>query len=298
MLRLKASKSEMGEAWMLKAAGQSYEAIPVTIHVYGELDNLPANAEAALWMTKYNPYTKLFDFLTEFACYLAYQFDMPADAEDVREAALAAINRMPYNPGYALGWSKQQTINYLVGLIEHIPAQEIIGRGAELQDDAGDFVARDLNELFIRVRMNDEYNSGSYTGVCYFRIGSTYKNWTNQIWMFVHDHPAIKTVVVERDAESDGQESGASSRNVMINNMSRDEFLSTDRLPFLGAKHLGTGISSTCYYIIKSGKYSDLEQVRANASRVLTIYNQLRQEEVAQNYKQIEAPWATTPQNR
>lgn len=287
----------LGEAWMLKAKGQGYEAIPVRIHVYGEIGDLDSNAEAALWMLKYNPYDKLTEFLKKYVGKLAGDnILITTDETEFRDKLRNCLTNLPFNLGKTVGWSKQETAEFLLNLVKDIPVLDLYDLGDELDDNSGDFVCRDLNETFIRVRMNDEYNAGAYTGVCYFRIGSTGKNWLNQIWAFVYDHGKIKTVVVERDAESDG-DAGTNHRNVMIKDMDRDEFLSADRLPFLGSKH-GDGISKTCYDILSKGKYSDLDCVRANSSRINKIYESLRRSEISLNYKNIEAHWATKPMNR
>lgn len=298
MLRINTAKGNaMGEAWMLKAKGQGYEAIPVTVHIYGELGSLDANAEAALWMLKYNPYEKLVDFLRAFVGYTACnEVAYTEDKEEFMNRLRSVLNSLPYNLGESLKWSKEDTTNYLISLVKDMSVGDIYDMGDQVDDHSGDFVAKDLNELFIRVRMNDEYNAGTYNGVCYFRIGSTARDWTNQIWAFVHDHSKIKKVVVERDSESDGKE-GTNKRNVYINNMDRNEFLSADRLPCMASKH-ADGISKTCFDILRKGKYSDLNSVKANASRIQTICESLRREHIKLNCTTIVAPWATTPNNR
>lgn len=296
MIRINASNL-MGDAWMLKAKGQSYEAIPVKIHVYGELGNLDANAEAAIWMLKYDPYDKLAVFLCAYVGYLACnEIGYTDDDEEFRSRLKIYLNSLPYNLGEVVGWSKEETTAYLMDLVSDLSVNEIYDMGDTVNDDSGDFVARDLNEDFIRVRMNDEYNAGAYNGVCYFRIGSTFKNWVNQIWAFVYDHGKIKKVVVERDAESDGDVSG-DRRDVYINNMSREEFLSSDRLPFLGSRATD-GLSKACYDILREGRYSDLDRVRANADRALKVCQALRREHIKLNCKTIKAPWSTKPKNR
>lgn len=298
MLKINTEKGNpMGDAWMLKAKGQGYEAIPVTIHIYGEIGNLDANAEAALWMLKYNPYDKLVDFLRAFVGYLACnEVAYTQDKEEFMNRLKSALNRLPYNLGESLKWSKENTTNYLISLVKDMSVGDIYDMGDQVDDNSGDFVAKDLNELFIRVRMNDEYHAGAYNGVCYFRIGSTSRDWTNQIWAFVYDHGKIKKVVVERDAESDGTE-GTDRRDVYINNMDRDEFLSAERLPCMASKH-ADGISKTCFDIISKGKYSDLDSVKANASRIQSVCDSLRREHIKLNCKTIVAPWATKPLNR
>ena len=298
MIRITTSRnSPLGEACMLKAKGSSYEAIPVTIHPYGELGNLDANAAVALWMSKYNPYPELTEFLKAYTCHAAvehamYTYDVRKVKDDIRKY----LEALPYNLGASVNLSKTQTAKTLLELLEGMSVDDIYDLGDTVDEHSGDFVAKDLNEIFIRVRMNDEYNAGTYNGVCYFRIGSTYKNWTNQIWAFVHDHKDIKKVVVERDAESDG-ELVSNTRNVMIDNMDRDEFLSTDHLPFLGSRK-AAGITGVCYDIISTGKYSDLRRIRANATRVEQVCKGLRYENISRNYKKINASWATQPQNR
>lgn len=304
MLRLntaKTEKTELGVAWMLKAKGQSYEAIPTKIHVYGEIGDLDSNAEAAIWMLKYNPYDKLTTFLKKYVSNLAnneirFTDVLTEDRAVFDEKLEAVIINLPFNLGQDVGWSKKETADFLVNLVKDIPVLDLYELGDEVDDHTGDFVCKDLNQTFIRVRMNDEYNAGAYNGTCYFRIGSTGKNWINQIWMFVHDHSEIKTVVVERDAESDGAE-GTNHRNVMVDRMPREQFLSEEGVPFLGAK-VAEGISRTCYDILKEGLYSDLDKVKANSSRVHNICTKLRDEEIRLNYKNMVAPWATKPRNR
>ena len=301
MIKLNTEKTELGVAWMLKAKGQKYEAIPVKIHVYGELGDLDSNAEAAIWMLKYNPYDKLTVFLKKYVSNLAnneirFTDALTKDRAVCDEKLKSAILNLPFNLGQDVGWSKKETADFLVNLVKDIPVLDLYELGDDVDDHTGDFVCKDLNQTFIRVRMNDEYNAGTYNGTCYFRIGSTGKNWINQIWMFVHDHTEVKTVVVERDAESDGAE-GTNRRNVMVDRMSRDQFLSEEGVPFLGAK-VADGISKTCYDMLKKGLFSDLDAVKANSSRISGICDRLRDVEIRLNYKNIEAPWATKPRNR
>lgn len=296
MLRLNTAKDSMGVAWMLKYDGT---AIPCKIHIYGALGDIDANLEAALWMTKYNPYDKLNEFIKAYVCYTALnEVPYTEDREQFNKGLLTALQNLPFNPGKPLGMDKATTVQYLYELVEDMSINEIYDLGDTIDDNSGDFVCRDLNETFIRVRMNDEYNASSYNGVGYFRIGSTYKDWTNPIYVFVADHPRIKTIVVERDAESDGEET-SNQRRVMINNMPREEFLEAEKLPFLGSKNV-TGINGHMYKLLASmgSKYSDIFNIKANSERLDSIYNKLRIENLNSNYKKVVAPWATKPYNR
>ena len=296
MIKVKLNSSEMGVAWMLKYDGT---AIPVTVHVYGAIGDLDANLEAALWMTKYNNYDKLTEFITAYVCYLAVnEVPYTADREQFNNNLINVLKSLPFNPGKVLSIEKNTIMQQLFDLVKDMTIDEIYDLGETVNDNSGDFVAKDLNETFIRVRMNNEYNASSYNGVGYFRIGSTYKDWTTPIYLFVADNPKIKTIVVERDAESDGEE-GSGQRRVMVNNMSREEFLSAERLPFLGSRNV-TGINGTMYKLLASmnSKYSDIFTIKANAERLDTIYNKLRLENLNSNYKRINAPWATKPMNR
>lgn len=296
MIKIKLNSSDMGVAWMLKYDGT---AIPVKIHVYGAVGDLDANLEAALWMKKYNNYDKLDEFIRSYVCYLAVN-EVPYTPDDsaFRTDLMNVLSALPFNPGAPVNMQKSDVAKLLYESVADMTVDEIYDLGETVNDNTGDFVAKDLNETFIRVRMNDEYNASSYNGVGYFRIGSTYKDWTNPIYLFVADNPKIKTIVVERDAESDGEE-GSDQRRVMINNMSREEFLSAERLPFLGSRNV-TGINGTMYKLLANmnSKYSDIFNIRANAERLDTIYNKLRLENLNSNYKRINAPWATKPMNR
>ncbi len=296
MIKVKLNSSDMGVAWMLKYDGT---AIPVKIHVYGAVGDLDANLEAAIWMKKYNNYDKLDEFIRSYVSYLAVN-EVPYTSDDsaFRTDLMNVLSALPFNPGAPVNMQKYDVAKMLYEYVADMTVDEIYDLGETVNDNSGDFVAKDLNETFIRVRMNNEYNASSYNGVGYFRIGSTYKNWTNPIYMFVADNPKIKTIVVERDAESDGEE-GSGQRRVMINNMSREEFLSAERLPFLGSRNV-TGINCTMYKLLANmnSKYSDIFNIRANTERLDTIYNKLRLENLNSNYKRINAPWATKPMNR
>lgn len=297
MIKLKAARETdfMGVAWML---GYDGTAIPVKIHIYGAIGVLDSNVEAAIWMLKYSPYDRLNSFLRSYVGYLANdEVPYTDDKDELIKALRTVLISLPYSLGKVVGWTKEQTADFLLGLVKNDSADDIYELGDNVDDHTGDFVCRDLNETFIRVRMNDEYNAASYNGVCYFRIGSTYKDWTNPIYMFVHKHKNIHTIVVERDAESDGNEA-SNTRNVMINNMSREKFLSATKLPFLGSRHTEGGIFASCYSIISKGNYTDLGRIKANASRIARVCDKLRAENIATNYKTIVAPWASRPNNR
>lgn len=287
-------KNGMGVAWML---GRNGKAIPVKIHVYGALGDLDSNVEAALWMLANAPYPKLRTFLKQYVGYMALnEVPWTDDEAAFKEKLKKVLLDLPYNPGKQAGLSKEDTVDFLMSLVDKMSVDEIYDLGESVNDNTGDFVCKDLNETFIRVRMGGEYNTDRLTGDTYFRIGSTYKDWTDAIYMFVHDHPNAKTIFVERDAESDGKE-GLNTRDVMINGMPREEFLSAEKLPFLGSRH-NSGILGTVYSIISKGNYSDLDCVRANSSRIADMCQKLKVENLSCNYKTIEAPWADKPRNR
>lgn len=296
MLKLNAQtmqKNGMGVAWMLAHNGKE---IPVQVHVYGAIGELDENAAAAIWMIKYAPYDKLVPFLKQFVAYTAVNQVPYTDNRDQFNADLAKELSSGGNLGKQVGWSKEQTADYLLGLVKDMSIDEIYDLGDTVTEHTGDFVAKDLNETFIRVRMGGEYDTDKLTGDTFFRIGSTYKDWTNAIYMFVHEHKNVTKIYVERDAESDGKTS-LTERDVMINGMSREEFLSAEKLPFLGSRH-DDGIMATIYKVISNGNYSDLAQVKANSSRVARLCDKLRMENISCNYKTIQAPWASKPKNR
>lgn len=296
MLKLNTQKVErngMGVAWMLARNGQ---AIPVKIHIYGAIDDLEENAAAAIWMLKYAPYDKLNVFLKQFTCWVAAnEVHYTTDEEEFKKSLKTRL-MSGANLGATVGWTKEEAADYLMGLVEGMSIDDIYDLGETVDYDAGNFVARDLNETFIRVRMGGEYNTDVLTGDTFFRIGSTYKDWTDAIYMFVADHKNVSHIFVERDAESDGKES-LTERDVMINNMPREEFLRAEKLPFLGSRHT-EGVLGTISNIIKDGNYSDLGKIKINAERLDNLYNKLKMEDISSNYKTIQAPWASKPKNR
>ena len=299
MIKVKLNSSELGVAWMLKYDGT---AVPCKIHIYGALGDLNANLEAALWMKKYNDYDKLDQFIKEYVCYTAVN-KVPYTPDDsaFRTDLMNVLSALPFNPGAPINMQKSDVAKMLYNAVSDMTVDEIYDLGENVDEHSGDFVCNDLNETFIRVRMNDEYNASSYNGVGYFRIGSTNKNWTNPIYMFVADHNAIKTIVVERDAESDDKMAATDERDVMINNMPREEFLAAERLPFLGARD-EAGIYGAINKVLSAmdSKYSDIFSLRANSKRLNTAYFKTRAGNLnsSTDFKTIKAPWATKPMNR
>lgn len=294
MIKLNAD-GEMGKAWML---GQDGKAIPCTIHIYGMLGDLDMNVEAGIWMMKYHPEDKIKAFLQDYVGFKAVNFAKPSDdPEEFKENIRNSLLAVGGNPGKPVGMSKEETADYLMSLAEEVPMDELLERGKQVKRRSGDFVARDLNEAFIRVRSGNEYNAADYNGVFYFRIGSTYKNWTDVIWKYVYDHPRIKTIVVERDMESDDVDVDTAKRNVLINNMSREEFLSAERLPFLGSRYV-SGMAKAAYKILQTGVFSDLDSLPINSERLIALTAALKRDNIEQNYTEIDAPWADVPRNR
>lgn len=250
MIRLNtAVQAGLGKAWMLRAVGTSYEAIPVGTHVFGEEDEPASNAEAAYWLLRYVPSApsgELKEFLKTFICgYLCRHLDWESIEDgslNFDQAAHQVLDvwSRSYNWRFGLDDSPEEIISYLLDLIDDLSLEEIKKRTSKLRRDSGDFVAEYLDENFIRVRMNDAYQpTGGREGVGYFRIASKSKNWLNQIWSFVHDHREIQVVVVSREeGSSDFVFPPVATSRVYIDNMRREEFLSADHLPFLGSRKL------------------------------------------------------------
>lgn len=251
MIRLNTDvNTSLGKAWMLRAVGSSYEAIPVGFHVFGEKGYPGYNANAAYWLLTNAPSSldaRLEDFLTAFICgFLNYKLDFDDYSEeqeadfDFNEDAEQVFDQWAssYNNDFGLEEPRDKIISYLFSLIEGMSLDEIKERGSKMTSNYGDFVADYLDENFIRVRLNDAYKTtGGTEGVCYFRLYSHSRNWVNQIWSFVHDHKEIQVVVVERDElEDDLFSVHVKSSKLYIDNMSREEFLSKDHLPFLGSR--------------------------------------------------------------
>jgi len=286
-------KADMSLAWMLGKGGKE---IPVVVHVYGREGELDENAGAAIWLNKYLPDSKLVDFLRNYTAYLVcgeVRYSPDYTEEEFLAEAHKVIANLPYNMGESAKMSKDATTEYLLSLIQGMSVDEIYDMADTIDDNSGDFVARDLNESFIRVRLNDEYQAAGYNGIAYFRIGSTHYNWINEIYMFVHDHGKVKSVIIERDAESDGHE-GDGNRDVMINKMPREQFLN-ENMRFLGSKH-NDFLSRQIIGILSKGdgKYSSLGAIKANASRIHMAYNKLRDEEIKNNYTRMTPDWVAT----
>ena len=292
----------MGVAWMLGWDGTAY---PVKVHVYGAPGDLAANIGAGLWLNQVKPTANLTDFFKACVGYYALENIQYSDGEmsldDFKDELFDILADELSGNGNYVGMSDEQVAEYMLSLVSNLSVDEIYDLGADIDENSGDFINSDINEQFIRVRLNNEYNEvgGSGNGVCFFRIGSVGKDWTDQIYLFVSANKRIKSVIVERDAESDfGTMNRKGNRNVLINNMSREEFLSARRLPVCASKRTA-GINGMILKVLSSGgSYSDMLKVRANSSRILDAYDRLRREEIKLNYTNMVAPWATIANNR
>ena len=301
MIKINAS-SLMGVAWMLGWDGTAY---PVKVHVYGAPGDLAANIGAGLWLNQVKPTANLTDFFKACVGYYALENIQYSDGEmsldDFKDELFDILADELSGNGNYVGMSDEQVAEYMLSLVSNLSVDEIYDLGADIDENSGDFINSDINEQFIRVRLNNEYNEvgGSGNGVCFFRIGSVGKDWTDQIYLFVSANKRIKSVIVERDAESDfGTMNRKGNRNVLINNMSREEFLSARRLPVCASKRTA-GINGMILKVLSSGgSYSDMLKVRANSSRILDAYDRLRREEIKLNYTNMVAPWATIANNR
>lgn len=294
--------SNLGVAWMLGWDGTAY---PVNVHVYGAPGDLAANIGAGLWLNKVKPSKELITFFMECVGYyalenIAYTEDDVDRDEFLTELHDILVEELAGNGNY-VGLSDTQVADYLISLVSDISIDGIYDLGADIDENSGDFINSDINEQFIRVRLNNEYNEvgGSGNGVCFFRIGSVGKDWADQIYMFVADHKRVKSVIVERDAESDfGTMNRKGNRNVLINNMLREEFLAANKLPLCASKKTA-GLNGMILNVLsKGGSYSDMMTVKANSSRILDAYDRLRREEIKLNYTNMVAPWATIANNR
>ena len=301
MIKINAS-SLMGVAWMLGWDGTAY---PVKVHVYGAPGDLAANIGAGLWLNQVKPTANLTDFFKACVGYYALE-NIPysedkMSVEDFKDELFDILADELSGNGNYVGMSDEQVAEYMLSLVSNLSIDEIYDLGTDIDENSGDFINSDINEQFIRVRLDNEYNEvgGSGNGVCFFRIGSVGKDWTDQIYMFVSANKRIKSVIVERDAESDfGTMNRKGNRNVLINNMPREEFLSARRLPICASKRTA-GINGMILKVLSNGgSYSDMLKVRANSSRILDAYDRLRREEIKLSYVNMTAPWATIANNR
>jgi hypothetical protein len=292
----------MGVAWMLAWDGTAY---PVKVHVYGAPGDLAANIGAGLWLNQVKPIANLTDFFKACVGYYALE-NIPYSEDEMSKDEFddfmfeVLADELSGNGNY-VGMSDEQVAEYLLSLVSNLSVDEIYDLGTDIDENSGDFINADINEQFIRVRLNNEYNEvgGSGNGVCFFRIGSVGKDWTDQIYMFVSANKRIKSVIVERDSESDfGTMNRKGNRNVLINNMPREEFLSARRLPMCASKRTA-GINGMILKVLSNGgSYSDMMTVKANSSRILDAYDRLRREEIKLSYTNMTAPWATIANNR
>lgn len=292
----------MGVAWMLAWDGTAY---PVTVHVYGAPGDLAANIGAGLWLNQVKPTANLTDFFKACVGYYALE-NIPYSGDEMSKYEFNDVmfevlaDELSGNGNY-VGMSEEQVAEYMLSLVSNLSVDEIYDLGTDIDENSGDFINSDINEQFIRVRLNNEYNEvgGSGNGVCFFRIGSVGKDWTDQIYLFVSANKRIKSVIVERDAESDfGTMNRKGNRNVLINNMPREEFLSARRLPVCASKRTA-GINGMILKVLSNGgSYSDIMTVKANSSRILDAYDRLRREEIKLSYVNMTAPWATVANNR
>lgn len=282
-------------AWMLKNDGT---AVPVAIHVYGEVGSLESNAEAAIFLSKWAPSEEVTKFLNRFMAELLISNSRDAlnlTGSDVDEEIRKILETLPYNIGTCLGMNKSQTADYLIRQRK----KSYFDTGSEAFDfcdtfspnDCGEDMMRDLNQQFIRVRVGGRYDSVPGVQSVYFRIGSCHFNWADVIYVFVSDHKhQFSDITIERDNESDAGDLGERSgytlyrnrRGIPYQHMPVSEFLEEEKTPLLASKKFTKpGLIGAIESKLMSGaSFTDCLRLQANRERVILTYGKIRRSEV------------------
>lgn len=208
----------MANAWMIRNDGK---AIPVTVHLYGALDDPEETLYAAEWLyhnTK-EPATKA--AIHKLVVVYAHELDPGAAPQEYESMLLYQMKHLPYK----------------VMTPEFIKELNLGNDGASYDLQSINTLVNDmLNQEFLRARYGGMYDSDNTDGgEMYFRISSTGYNWFPVIWEFVYNNRSrISTVTVVKDPESTGMKGMYLQHNgEKIDRMPVDEFINLSGRPVM-----------------------------------------------------------------
>lgn len=208
----------MANAWMIRNDGK---AIPVTVHLYGALDDPEETLYAAEWLyhnTK-EPATKA--AIHKLVVAYAHELDPDAAPQEYESMLLYQMKHLPYK----------------VMTPEFIKELNLGNDGATYDLQSINALVNDmLNQEFLRARYGGMYDSDNTSGgEMYFRISSTGYNWFPVIWEFVYNNRnRISNVTVVKDPESTGMKGMYLQHNgEKIDHMPVDEFINLSGRPVM-----------------------------------------------------------------
>lgn len=294
MVKLNTAKGDaMGLAWMLKYDGT---AIPVTVHVYGDEEDLAMSAEAALFLyvhSKESDVQRLVkDFFYNYCCYILTQWmyssgDMTTDFKNLKECLK---DHLGGNPGKSVNMSQDQAIDIIMSDVEFTEEcyNNMCDIGYNITETAGAAVTRQLNEDYIRVRANGEFNtSPSQKGTIFFRISSKYRSWNNVICTFIDKYfrAIMKWVIVEEEPPFN---SGGVRKQYI--DMSMEDYFKEGIFIKCSRK---SGLYGAVRNVLDNGgSFSKCFSLNANRQRISLVLQKIALDNARQGTIVINAPWA------
>jgi len=228
----------MGRAWMLDKNGV---AIPVHVHIYGQPGGVYENLRVAFWLKYCTSYKEIAESAIKTASlyvlhYALGNYDSPNLEDWLDEFRSEVYNHWAGLDRYAQAAGKDDDAlieDFIPYITEYLQSQDLTDYGVLSQARRTDEHCIDdidifIDQNFIRVREGDRASTLIHTSAAntlYVRINSNRYNWINQIYIFLNDHKQYTQIIVEDEKD-----------NETLVNMSREEFLSADRLPFLGMR--------------------------------------------------------------
>lgn len=208
----------MSNAWMIRRDGK---AIPVTVHLYGAVDDVEETLYAAEWLYNNTLESGTKNLIQKLVASYAYDLDPDAPRIDFEATLLYQIKHLPY---------KTMTPEFVKSLhLSNVePAEDLQALNLAVNDA--------LNQEFLRARYGGMYDSDNPGGgEMYFRISSTGYNWFPIIWNFVYENRnRISNVTVVKDPESTGMKGMYLQHNgEKIDHMPIDEFINLSGRPVM-----------------------------------------------------------------
>jgi len=256
----------MEKAYMIRNDGK---AIPVTQHLYGNMDEVTETLFAGEWLynNTNNSETKK-AFINLVACYARF-YEGLEDAQTLISDLCDVIGTYPYvylTAGFVQAHS---------GEIEAAFDACASGGRSDIQVYSRE-VINELNQEFLRARYGGLYNTDKSSREMVFRVSSSGFNWYDIIWTFVYENKnLISSVTIVRDEESTGMsnEFYRAKDGSLYNQMPVDDFLTESGNPVIETSDPVRKLRLT------GAPLSEMKNLPMNADRIKYRYNCIVQQE-------------------
>ena len=213
----------MHNAYMIRSDGKEF---PVTVHLYGALDDVEETLYAAEWLYVHTQFQTVKNLIEKFVAAYAVYLDPDIKRENLVNDIVPTLSYQMKHVGYKV---LSETF------INNLSFDKINLRSLQSVEVLNQMVNRELNQEFLRARYGGMYDSDSEGGEIYFRVSSVGFNWFPIIWEFVYNHRSqISSVTIVKDPESTGVNGYYYKLNgAPVDNMPVDDFINTSGRPVI-----------------------------------------------------------------